>query len=345
MSSMIKGISAAFGKSPAPNSVNGDKEPRGIKRKAKGDPYDDIDEDDSEPVRKTPSSLRTRSRISSEAPSSSTKGRLASTSASASKVNKRRSRSQADRGAEAVDATANLTRAKQPQAARLRARLDEEQPQTTLVPEANMGAPQPPGNNSVNPAPNGTANDDSVPAEKTTAKNDVKGKSKATETDPTEEKPEVDQREEKEVKGILAHRMASDNSGRVELLIQWVGEEEEEATWEMEEEIQDGADEILYAYWKAQGGRIKALFITPKDPPAEVYHVYRILGHDKRARGGFEFEVQWVGHPVARGETTMEAETKLRKIAPEPLKEYWKDVGGRDKFLAKRGRGKKQRTE
>lgn len=53
----------------------------------------------------------------------------------------RRSRSQVTR-AEAVDAAANLARAKQPEAARLHPQPDEEQAQTTLVPEANMGAPR-----------------------------------------------------------------------------------------------------------------------------------------------------------------------------------------------------------
>lgn len=177
------------------------------------------------------------------------------------------------------------------------------------------------------------------------SKDDVKGKSKATGTDQADKDSEADEREEHEVKGILAHRMAADDSGRVELLIQWVGETEEQATWEFENEVQDGADETLYTYWKAQGGRINALFIKPQNPPPEIYHVYKILGHDKKPRGGFEFEVQWVGHPPTRGETSVEGELKLRKIAPKALDEYWEDVGGRDKFLTKRGRGKKQRTE
>lgn len=182
------------------------------------------------------------------------------------------------------------------------------------------------------------------------AKGVAKGKAKATKVETKveeegEEHKEADEREEQEVEALLEHRMAKDNSGRVELLVHWAGEEAEEDTWEAEEEIQNGAGETLYAYWKARGGRTNALFIKPRNPPPEVYHVYNILGHEKKTRGGFEFEVHWVGHPPTRGETTMEAEPKLRKTAPEALEEYWESVGGRDKFLAKRGRNKKARTD
>lgn len=173
-----------------------------------------------------------------------------------------------------------------------------------------------------------------------------KGKEKVAQADEEEKNTrEVDEREEHEVKALLEHRVATDSTGTVEFLVHWVGEEKKEATWETEEEIQRGAEETLYAYWKAQGGRINTLFIKPKNPPPEFYHVFNILRHEKKARGGFEFEVQWVGHRPIRGETTMEAETKLKKKAPELLKGYWESIGGREKHLAKRGRNKKPRTE
>jgi hypothetical protein len=160
-----------------------------------------------------------------------------------------------------------------------------------------------------------------------------------------EEERGEDDREEHEIAKLLEHRMAGDRSGAVELLVQWVGEGEQDATWEAENEIQQGAEEILYEYWKAQGGRINALFHKPKSPPPEIYHVFKVLRHEKKNRGGFQFEVQWVGHPATRGETSMETETKLRSVAPELLDEYWESVGGRESHLAKRGRAKKIRTE
>ncbi|KAF3065296.1 putative chromo domain-containing protein [Daldinia childiae] len=328
MSSILNNIFAKS--SPAPRSVNGDKESRGTKRKAKSDPYDEIDDDD--PVQKTPSTQRTRSRISSEAPNSSTKGRPPS----AGKTNKRLSRSSGVRRSEVtdsprVDAAANLARAQEPEAARLHPQPEEESSKNLVVPVADMGIP-------------GPSNDKPEPANNIHDGNNTKGKEKATAVNRTEQTlTEADEREEKEVQALLRHRMAQ--GGIVEFLVHWVGESEDDATWEVEEEIQQGAEETLYAYWKAQGGRINALFIKPKNAPLETYRVFKLLGHEKKVRGGFEFEVQWVGHPPTRGETSFEAEAKLKKIAPEALDQYWKDLGGREKFLARRGRGKKQRTE
>lgn len=160
-----------------------------------------------------------------------------------------------------------------------------------------------------------------------------------------EEEAEEDSREEHEIAKLLKHRMTNDRDGVVELLVQWAGEGEQESTWEAEEEIQQGADDVLYEYWKAQGGRVNALFHKPKNPPPEVYHVFKILRHEKKNRGGFQFEVQWVGHAATHGETTVEAEPKLKSIAPELLHQYWESVGGRASYLAPRGRAKKMRTE
>ncbi|KAI1099805.1 hypothetical protein F4804DRAFT_68667 [Jackrogersella minutella] len=345
---MMSGILNIFSKSPAPRSVNDDKESRGTKRKAKGDPYDEIDDDDL--VQKTPSSLRTGSRISSEAPSSSAKGRTSSTA----KLIKRRGRSLGVRKDDVVDgpradAATNLARAQEPQAARLQPQSEEEHINVSLVPVADMGVPESFDDSNINAAPNGSADDEPKHTKKTPTAGNGKGKTEETKVNQEEEEhvevDERDEREEREVRALLQHRMAQDGSGKVELLVHWSGEDEEDSTWELEEEIQGGAGETLYTYWKAQGGRINALFIKPRNPPPETYHVFKILGHEKKARGGFEFEIQWVGHPPTRGETSMEAETKLRKIASRALDEYWESVGGRDKFLAKRGRNKKQRTQ
>lgn len=211
---------------------------------------------------------------------------------------------------------------------------------TDLSSEDNASTAVPHGDTTDHPKSNG----------KTPTKVVKKGKAKATATEPEEDevhsKPNgIAEAEEHEVHAILEHRMAKDRSGRIEVLIHWAGEGKEEATWEPEDEIQRGAEDVLYAYWKKQGGRMNALFIKPKNAPTEIYHVFKILQHKKKNRGGFEMEVQWVGHPATGGETSWESETKMRKVAPDGLKEYWESVGGRDKFLAKRGRAKKQRTE
>lgn len=346
MSRILDSISH-WAKSPAPRSVNGDKESRGTKRKAKGDPYDEIGDDDST-IQRTPSSLRTRSRISSEAPNSSAKGRPFSAGKT---TTKRRSRSLGVRkddpaGGSRVDAEANLARAQEPQAARLHLQPEEQHPKSSLVPVADMGIPEASNEDNAGIALNGPAQDEPKSVDKASTGDGAKGKAKAAEADEADKKEsEVDEGEEHEVHALLQHRMAQDGSGRVELLVHWEGEKEEEATWEPEEEIQRGAAETLYAYWKAKGGRINALFIKPKNPPPETYHIFKILRHEKKPRGGFEFEVQWVGHPPKRGETSMEAEPKLKKVAPKAVEEYWESVGGREQFLATRGRGKRVKTE
>ncbi|KAI1322076.1 hypothetical protein F5Y16DRAFT_387687 [Xylariaceae sp. FL0255] len=140
-----------------------------------------------------------------------------------------------------------------------------------------------------------------------------------------------DLREILEIASLVKHRMADDQSGTVELLVHWVDGKETDTTWEDEAEIQRGAQEMLYAYWAAQGGRQSALFHKPENPPAEMYHVYDILRHIRR-RGGPQFEIQWVGHSAKPHETTIESETKVRDIAPRLLDEYWNRVrGGRTK--------------
>ncbi|KAI1495706.1 hypothetical protein F5X99DRAFT_108697 [Biscogniauxia marginata] len=348
----MNNILSMFGNSPATGRANGEQPNgspglRGTKRKAKIDPYDDIDEDD-EPQR-TPVSQRSKPRISSETPNSSSRGRL-----SAGKI-KRRSRSSMATGNDSpvqgsrVDAAANLARAREPDAARLQADPEDEAQGNPLVPVADMGGSGPLENSTADAASNNTDKDQSENNPKPASKATPKGKGKTTARPEPESKPEADRveddLEEHEIASLLKHRMASDGSGVVEFLVHWVGEKEEDATWELEEEIQRGAEESLYDYWKSQGGRLHALFIKPKNPPPEIYHVFKVLRHEKKARGGFQFEVQWVGHPATRGETSTETEVKLKNIAPEQLAEYWKSIGGREKHLAKRGRGKRTRTE
>ena len=111
----------------------------------------------------------------------------------------------------------------------------------------------------------------------------------------------------------------------------------EKATFEPEEEIQNGAADMLYEYWGMQGGRTQALFRTGDSPLPECYHVFKILRHEKHKKR-FVFEVQWVGYPATRENTTMEAESKLKSICPDLLHEYWESKGGRSRYLAKRGR-------
>lgn len=160
-----------------------------------------------------------------------------------------------------------------------------------------------------------------------------------------QERQEEDTRKEHEIAKLLRHRMTNNRSGAIELLVQWVDESEQDATWEAEEEIQQGAEEVLYEYWNTHGGRTSTLFHKPKNAPPETYYVFKVLRHEKKSRGGFQFEVQWVGYSAASADTTTEPEPKLKNIAPKLLHEYWESVGGRASHLAPRGRANKPRTE
>ncbi|KAI1750735.1 hypothetical protein F4782DRAFT_241276 [Xylaria castorea] len=333
-------------------SVNGTgPSPRGTKRKSKRDPYDDMDDDDVIPARKTPASQRTaRSRLSSASatPGSSSKSRLSITA----KRRPGRPSLKSQQG-DAPDTAATSRAATGPSPAGAKATDAAGAPSDSLVPEAPMGGLELLGNNaadaSASSAPKPEAETVPEPPAQDTGRGRGKGKGKQNETISAQQAqakaPEEDAREEHEIESLIKHRMAGDRSGAVELLVQWADEGKQDATWEAEEEIQQSAAETLYEYWKAQGGRINALFHKPKNAPAEIYHVFKVLRHEKKNRGGFQFEVQWVGHPATHGETTMEAEIKLKNTAPELLQEYWESVGGRAKYLAARGRAKKRRVE
>ncbi|KAI1821445.1 hypothetical protein F4861DRAFT_541928 [Xylaria intraflava] len=336
-------------------------EPRGAKRKAKHDPYeelhatDDGDDDDDEviPAVITPASQRTAgSRMSSATPGLVTKTRplpVAKRGIARPVVKSNRDDASSMSAATVTVATASPSRTdrKEVVAPQRHANTSRRNRQDSVVPKVNR-QDSVPSHNAIS-AVSAPAASVPKPAPEAVAEPSPQEKNKAKQPDtklaPAERKAEdADEREEKEVVKILQHRMAGDQSGAVELLVQWVGEGEDEATWEAENEIQQGADEILYEYWKTQGGRINALFHKPRHPPSETYHVFKVLRHERNNRGGFQFEVQWVGHPSTRGETSMETETKLKNIAPKLLAAYWDSVGGRTSFLAPRGRVKKTRT-
>ncbi|KAI1859036.1 hypothetical protein JX265_010513 [Neoarthrinium moseri] len=331
MSGLFQNIKEVF--SPAPSrkfnpdppapadgntgNLSDDSMPRGTKRKP--DPYDVVDDDGAEESAvRTPLAQRlSRSRVSSEVPSGS-KPRQ-----SAGKI-KRRSQSLAKRstprgGAPVVSpekAPAETTRDDDD---------DETDSRASRAPVANMGG-----------------------SELTKQGAESKDQEKLSEEKPTEQDAEkllvkaLDEGRSDgadgvhEVEKLLRHRCLSD--GTVEFLVHWAGEKEEEATYEPEDAIQDGAAEMLYEYWKKLRGRSKQLF--DKEKNREAYFVFKILDH-KKEKSIMSMKVQWVGYPGTDEDTTWEPETKLKKIAKESLDKYWEAQGGREKYVGKRGRGKK----
>ncbi|KAI6080273.1 hypothetical protein F4821DRAFT_273949 [Hypoxylon rubiginosum] len=318
---------ATIFKSPTPRSMDGSMESHGTKRKATDDPYTKI-KDDGLVQKALSSTLYTRSPIPSKAPSSAK-------NLSGEITSSRRDRLWGIQKNDVADTTANLARVQGRKTTRLQPQCqsqpeaDSKSAESPRVPVAYMGIP---GMHPVNP--NGPSPEESKPIDESPTKGDVKGnmngqaKAAESQTHGSEEiQSDVNQCKEHKVYALLQHRMAQDDSGRIEFLVHWAGEGGDQATWETEEEIQMGAEELLYVYWKAQGGRRNALFFIPKDAPDKIYHVYGILAHEKKTIGGFELKY------------------KLKKIVPKVLCQYWNSVGGRDQFLTRRGRSKKDRTK
>ncbi|KAI0503423.1 hypothetical protein F5B22DRAFT_640152 [Xylaria bambusicola] len=348
------------------SSVNGTPaDARGTKRKAKPDPYDAMDDDDDDiiPARKTPTSQRTaRSRLSSATPGSSSRSRPSLPSSGKRPRGRPSLKSQQAAATVVVDTVTASKTIVEPDSTHAKASQVAPAQPDSLVPEAPMGGLELLGNHVSSALPSSAPKSQPETAKESAAQE--KGKAKSTETrqqpsrksqaerkqqervveQEQEQDDNEDRREEHEIHRLIKHRMVADRSGTVELLVHWEGEGEQDATWETEEEIQQGAEETLYEYWRSQGGRISALFHKPKNPPPEIYHVFKLLRHEKKNLGGFQFEVQWVGHSAERADTTMEAESKVKKAAPELLDAYWESVGGRAKHLAPRGRAKRVRT-
>lgn len=143
-----------------------------------------------------------------------------------------------------------------------------------------------------------------------------------------------------EIQALRNHRLNKGEPGKVMLWVEWVGSKIK--SWATEDEIQDAAPELLFAYWHNLGGRNAVVFDGPRLP--ERYWVYDILHHRRSATTGrFEFKVQWLGYSTRDPDTTYESETKLKNVAPQVLRDYWVAAGGREPFIGKPGRPKEKR--
>ncbi|KAK8131535.1 chromo domain-containing protein [Apiospora sp. TS-2023a] len=333
--STVKGFMSPSKPTPANGNShlnNEDKMSRGLKRKA--DPYDVVDgevltnatqTDEAPQPSSSKSHQRVRSRVSMDAPPpSSAKARQ-----SAGKI-KRRSRSMGKPAEVELASSPSKATASQSTLAQTNGDIaEEDKTKASKAPVADMGGEELLQNI-------GDAPDSSDKPDDNDADHMIQSALEKREFAETQEDGET------EIDKLLKHRRLSD--GSVEILVKWVDEAEEDATYEPEEEIQRGAAETLYDYWKSQGDRTTALFYKGKNPPPETYHVFKILRHEKK-KTIFQFEVQWVGYPATPTNTSMEPETKLKKICPELLEEYWASKGGREGHLARRGRAKKARND
>ncbi|GKU10518.1 hypothetical protein FLAG1_11513 [Fusarium langsethiae] len=80
--------------------------------------------------------------------------------------------------------------------------------------------------------------------------------------------------------------------------------------WRPESVIHDKAPELVIEYWERNGDRERATGLTK-------YHVLKILGVCNSGPGRQRekrYLVQWVGYTDSKEDTTIERESKLRKI-------------------------------
>lgn len=112
------------------------------------------------------------------------------------------------------------------------------------------------------------------------------------------------------IDGFKTHRVDKD-AATVEFLVNWA---DGEASWEPEWSLQDQVPNLVFEYWDAKGGREEATGF-------DTYHVFKILKRTMPSSGNQpQYQIQWVGY--RRKESTWEPEDKVRKMAPEELKEY-----------------------
>lgn len=150
---------------------------------------------------------------------------------------------------------------------------------------------------------------------------------------------------EYELSRLVGHSMDEEDMA-VEIVVLWKDGDE---SLEPEACIQRDQPELLYDYWRDQGGRDRCLF-GDNNTAEHVYHVFSILDHrsarrsrkkGKKAKSsssatyvsrnsGYELQIQWVGYPI--DESTWEPEDKVRDITPYLYNQYWNLKGGRDRF-------------
>lgn len=104
--------------------------------------------------------------------------------------------------------------------------------------------------------------------------------------------------------GLNGHRW---KDGEIEVKVNWQGGE---STWEPERNIHLDAPQILFNYWKVQGGRPT----NPEDP--EMFDIVAIRSHTKR-----RLLVEWTGYPPS--ENTWMARKEVKATAPDVVKEYF----------------------
>ncbi|KAF6787048.1 putative chromo domain-containing protein [Colletotrichum sojae] len=137
---------------------------------------------------------------------------------------------------------------------------------------------------------------------------------------------------------LIGHRHDPDDQTLFQIRVCWT---HDAPTWEPESNIQEDAEEALFAYWDAvEGGRIGAM------ADKNLWHALKVEKHKQEANGSVKLCVSWVGSP----ERSWEPEGQVLQYARQHVDDYWTANGGRPKHIkhtvvpVKRGRGLPRNT-
>jgi hypothetical protein len=135
---------------------------------------------------------------------------------------------------------------------------------------------------------------------------------------------------------LVKHRVNPD-ADLVELLVEWVGQPSDEATWEPEADLHADAKPALIRYWDAQpGGRDKVM--RNSGHTCDVFALWGLRKVELKKKAGrkpskgkakkeaeqasWVIDVEWVGYK----DTSPVFVTSLEEDQPELMKLYWQHV-------------------
>ncbi|KAF6832364.1 chromo domain-containing protein [Colletotrichum plurivorum] len=136
------------------------------------------------------------------------------------------------------------------------------------------------------------------------------------------------------IEKIYGHRRDPKDKTLFQMHVRW---KHDVPSWEPESNIQEDAEDLLFAYWDSVKGGRRA-HMADKG----LWHALKVEKHRQKAHGAVEVQVAWVGSR----DRSWEPEDQVQQYARELLEDYWAAKGGREKHVraiavpAKRGRGR-----
>ncbi|KAF6811510.1 putative chromo domain-containing protein [Colletotrichum sojae] len=136
------------------------------------------------------------------------------------------------------------------------------------------------------------------------------------------------------IEEIYGHRRDPKDKTLFQMHVRW---KHDTPSWEPESNIQEDAEDLLFAYWDSVKGGRRA-HMADKG----LWHALKVEKHRQKAHGAVEVQVAWVGSR----DRSWEPEDQVQQYARELLEDYWVAKGGREKHVraiavpTKRGRGR-----